>query len=161
MIMSRRQCNGSLGMPCAHKARRILAASRTRMRHWIAATYGWTDVCKSGNGRHAAALRSPIVQPLRLYSIPTGCTQSRTVIRRLKLIEYAFSRGRLSPVSLTRHVHTGAFSRWELPIGTKYRALASQIQGAAATGDAYHDIVKKKRSKWGPTQKQDARFAYT
>src|SRR6476661_5455678 len=84
----------------------------------------------SGNGRHAAALRSPIVQPLRLYSIPTGCTRSRTVIRRLKLIGYAFSRDRLSPVSLTRHVHTGAFSRWEPPIGTKYRALAEPHFGS-------------------------------
>ncbi|MGB8896016.1 MAG: hypothetical protein WCD13_17160 [Pseudolabrys sp.] len=32
---------------------------------------------------------------------------------------------------------------------------------AAATGSAYDEIVKKKRSKWGPTQKQDAQFAYT
>ena len=116
--MCRHRCNGSLVMPCARKARRILAASRTRMRHSIAATPGWTGVCESGNGRHATASRSPTVQPLRLYSIPTGFTQSQAVIRRSKPIGPTFSRGRLSPVSLTKPAHIGAFSHWELPIGT-------------------------------------------
>jgi hypothetical protein len=34
----------------AHKARRIPAASRTRMRHWVGATRGWTGVCRAGMG---------------------------------------------------------------------------------------------------------------
>jgi hypothetical protein len=146
------QRNGSLAMPCAHKARRILAASRTRVRRSIAATYGWTGVCKSGNGRHAAPLRSPIVLPLRLYSIPTGCIRSRTVIRRLKLIGYAFSRGSLSPVSLTRRVHIGAFSRWEPPIGTKYRALAEpRILGRCHKGLFWLEAVMRPDSRFmGP-----------
>jgi hypothetical protein len=32
---------------------------------------------------------------------------------------------------------------------------------AAATGYAYDEIVKRKTGKWGPTQKQEARSAYT
>jgi hypothetical protein len=84
----------------------------------------------------------------RLYLV--GLNAGRAFLEAMKA-------GQISEQAAKDNVPINVLQRLE---GPSNDSVISKIY-AAATGDAYHDIVKKKRSKWGPTQKQDARFAYT
>jgi len=84
----------------------------------------------------------------RLYLV--GLNAGRAFLEAMKA-------GQISEQAAKDDVPINVLQRLE---GPSNDSVISKIY-AAATGDAYNDIVKKKRSKWGPTQKQDARFAYT
>jgi hypothetical protein len=84
----------------------------------------------------------------RLYLV--GLNAGRAFLEAMKA-------GQISEQAAKDEVPINVLQRLE---GRSNDFVISKIY-AAATGDAYDDIVKKKRSKWGPTQKQDARFAYT
>jgi len=69
----------------------------------------------------------------------------------------AMKAGQISEQAAKDEVPINVLSRLEGPsndfvIGRIY---------AAATGDVYDEIVKKKMSKWAPSEKQRARSAYT
>jgi hypothetical protein len=84
----------------------------------------------------------------RLYLV--GLNAGRAFLEAMKA-------GQISEQAAKDEVPINVLQRLE---GPSNDFVISKIY-TAATGDAYDDIVKKKRSKWGPTQKQDARFAYT
>ena len=69
----------------------------------------------------------------------------------------AMKAGQISEQAVKDDVPINVLQRLE---GPSNEFVINKIY-AAATGNAHDDIVKKKRSNWGPTQKQDARFAYT
>jgi hypothetical protein len=69
----------------------------------------------------------------------------------------AMKAGQISEQAVKEDVPINVLQRLE---GPSNESVINKIY-AAATGNAHDDIVKKKRSSWGPTQKQDARFAYT
>jgi hypothetical protein len=69
----------------------------------------------------------------------------------------AMKAGQISEQALREAVPINVLQRLE---GPSNEVIIDKIY-AAATGSARDEIVKKKRSRWGPTEKQDARFAYT
>ncbi len=69
----------------------------------------------------------------------------------------AMKAGQISEQAAKDDVPINVLQRLE---GPSNEFVISKIYEAATSG-AYDEIVKKKRSSWGPTQKQDARFAYT
>jgi len=84
----------------------------------------------------------------RLYLV--GLNAGRAFLEAMKA-------GRISEQAVKDDVPINVLQRLE---GPSNEFVINKIY-AAATGNAHDDIVKKKRSNWGPTQKQDARFAYT
>jgi hypothetical protein len=84
----------------------------------------------------------------RLYLV--GLNAGRAFLEAMKA-------GQISEQAVKEVVPINVLQRLE---GPSNECVISKIH-AAATGDVFDDIVKKKRSGWGPTQKQDARFAYT
>jgi hypothetical protein len=65
--------------------------------------------------------------------------------------------GQISKQAADNAVPINVLQRLE---GPSNEAVIGKIH-AAATGSAHDEIVKSRTSIWGPTQKQEARFAYT
>jgi hypothetical protein len=79
-----------------------------------------------------------------------GLNAGRTFLEAMKA-------GQISEQALREAVPINVLQRLE---GPSNEFVIGKIY-AAATGSARDEIVKKKRRIWGPTEKQDARFAYT
>jgi len=84
----------------------------------------------------------------RLYLV--GLNAGRTFVEAMKA-------GQIPEQAVNRYVPINVLQRLE---GPSNEAVIGKIH-AAATGSARDEIVKKRRSMWGFTQKQDARYAYT
>jgi hypothetical protein len=84
----------------------------------------------------------------RLYLV--GLNAGRTFLEAMKA-------GQISEQAVKDEVPINVLQRLEGP-STEF--VIDKIH-AAATGYAYDEIVKRKTGKWGPTQKQEARSAYT
>ena len=83
----------------------------------------------------------------RLYLV--GLNAGHTFLEAMKA-------GQISEQAVREEVPINVLQRLE---GPSNEFVIGKIH-AAATGSAYDEIVKRKTSRWGPTQKQEARFAY-
>ena len=84
----------------------------------------------------------------RLYLV--GLNAGRTFLEAMKA-------GQISEQAVKAEVPINVLQRLE---GPSNEFVIGKIH-AAATGHAYDEIVKRKTGIWGPTQKQEARSAYT
>jgi hypothetical protein len=84
----------------------------------------------------------------RLYLV--GLNAGRTFLDAMKA-------GQLTQQALNESVPINVLQRIE---GPDNEFVIGKIH-AAATASANDEIVKRKTSIWGPTQKQEARYAYT
>jgi len=84
----------------------------------------------------------------RLYLV--GLNAGRTFLDAMKA-------GQLTQQALNESVPINVLQRLE---GLSTEAVIGKIH-AAATSSANDEIVKRKTGIWGPTQKQEAHFAYT
>lgn len=84
----------------------------------------------------------------RLYLV--GLNAGRTFLDAMKA-------GQISKQAADNAVPINVLQRLE---GPSNEAVIGKIH-AAATGSAHDEIVKSRTSIWGPTQKQEARYAYT
>ncbi len=84
----------------------------------------------------------------RLYLV--GLNAGRTFLEAMKA-------GQISEQAVKDEVPINVLQRLE---GPSNEFVIGKIY-AAATGYANDEIVNRKTGKWGPTQKQEARFAYT
>jgi hypothetical protein len=95
-----------------------------------------------------AALADDKDEQERLYLV--GLNAGRTFLDAMKA-------GQLTQQALNESVPINVLQRIE---GPDNEFVIGKIH-AAATGSANDEIVKRKTGIWGPTQKQEARFAYT
>jgi len=84
----------------------------------------------------------------RLYLV--GLNAGRTFLEAMKA-------GQISEQAVNAEVPINVLQRLA---GPSIESVIGKIH-AAATGYAYDEIVKRKTGIWGPTQKQEARSAYT